>query len=147
MIEDLLKEILSEKPEVVFGILFGSLVTGGSHNLSDLDIGVYFAKEVELIELGGLVSSIEMATNMEVDLVVLNELYKSSPHLAYEIVSKGKVIFCRDQETLWDFKTRTFLYYLDQRHLIEDNQKRLLQRIKEGTFAEGPRDVKKAPVT
>ncbi|MCS7291127.1 MAG: nucleotidyltransferase domain-containing protein, partial [Roseiflexus sp.] len=64
-------------------------------------------------------AELERALGRDVDLLVLNDAWKHNPALAYRVVTEGVVLFCRDQETLTDFKTRVFLAYFDTAFLRE----------------------------
>ncbi len=142
-VEDKLRQVLSEWQTVEFALPFGSSGYGKTNPMSDIDLGVHLTEEPELIDLGGMVSALERELKRDVDLVVLNKLYRRSPSLAYEIISKGRLLFCRARDRLIEFRRVTYLYYLDHKPLIETNQRMLLKRLREGTFGEVTGCVKK----
>ena len=96
---------------VVFAYIFGSYATGRARNRSDVDIAVY-------VEEGGLswkehvslMHSLEDVIGKRVDLVILNE---TPLLLAYEIVSKGRLIYSRDDELRAEFEAKVLHEYLD----------------------------------
>ncbi|NOY63942.1 MAG: nucleotidyltransferase domain-containing protein [Nitrospirae bacterium] len=129
-----IKAFLEKKDDIVFAILFGSAAEGRETFMSDLDIGIYTVGDLSLPEIGMLVSELEGLTRRRVDVVVLNELYKKSPSLAFNIVKNGKLLFCKDEDTYTAFKRDTFRFYLDAKYLIEQTDHAMLNRIREGRF-------------
>lgn len=121
---------------VVFAMLFGSFAEQRETNISDLDIGIYTSRDIDLLEIGTLVNCIEKIVKTRVDIVVLNNLYKKKPVLAYEIVSKGQLILCKNNENFIEFKKNTFLYYLDTNPLRKLIDKSFNNRINESRFGE-----------
>ncbi|KJU85994.1 DNA polymerase beta domain-containing protein [Candidatus Magnetobacterium bavaricum] len=121
---------------VVFAVLFGSFAEGRATRISDVDIGLYTQRDIDLLELGGVISDLEAVCHRRVDVVILNGLYKINPALAYEIVSKGLLILCRDNDSFIDFKRETFLYYLDTAYLRLSVEESLGRRIGERRFGE-----------
>lgn len=134
------KNLLSQKLEkyefIVFAVIFGSFAENKATNISDVDIGIYTNRPVTLLEIGMIVSDIEKISKTNVDLIILNDLYKKKPTLAFEIVSKGQLVFCRDKEKFIEFKKNTFIYYLDTvmlRSVIDESFKK---RLRENRFGE-----------
>lgn len=121
---------------IVMAILFGSYAEGRETLVSDVDLGIYTNREVSLLELGLIVARLEGFLKRKVDLIILNDLYKKRPVLAFEIVSHGKVLFCRNPYSLVEFKKSTFLYYLDTKPLREKMDSALRDRLKSGHFGE-----------
>ncbi len=89
----IVKERLYNKPFIDFAILFGSQARGDAFPFSDIDIGIYVNKEIPLLEIGGLISELEEELRKDVDIIVLNDLYKKNPRVAYEIVKDAILIF------------------------------------------------------
>ena len=92
---ELIKEYLSTHPDVIFAVIFGSFAEGRQTKVSDIDIGVYTNRELELLELGQLVADIENIVKHKVDIVILNDLHKRSPAFAiksYEHVDRSSYV-------------------------------------------------------
>jgi len=106
-----LKEYLCKK-NISFALLFGSYARGDSHFLSDIDIGVWFKKEPDILDIGQIVGDLEEICQKRVDFVVLNELYKKNPLLSYNIASKHKILCLKDKECYIDFKRQSYLCLL-----------------------------------
>lgn len=134
------KNLLSQKLEkyefIVFAVIFGSFAENKATNISDVDIGIYTNRPVTLLEIGMIVSDIEKISKTNVDLIILNDLYKKKPTLAFEIVSKGQLVFCRDKEKFIEFKKNTFIYYLDTAMLRSVIDESFKKRLRENRFGE-----------
>lgn len=129
-----IKDYLAASEYITFAYLFGSQVSGKTRFGSDVDIAVWFEKEPSLNILGKLVGDLEDLTKQRIDLVELNGLPQKKPKLAYNVVSKGVLLFTKDEKLHVEFKTKTFLYYLDFKPVIEMTEAAMMQRIKNGTF-------------
>jgi predicted nucleotidyltransferase len=101
-LDDVLKRVFHDTPGVLSAYLFGSVARGRPHRESDIDIGALldwttyptrpqrFEARVRLIaQLGSALH------RNDVDLLILND---APPHLAREIVTRGRRIFCRHGE-------------------------------------------------
>lgn len=129
--------LLSAQEFIEFAILFGSVARGESGLLSDVDIGIYVSRPLDLLEIGQLTAEMECALGRDVDLPVLNDAWKQNPALAYRVVTEGMVLVCRDQETLADFKTQVFLAYFDTAFLREMVARAFQERLETGRFGKG----------
>lgn len=130
-----IKNSLINKENIIFALLFGSGISGNDNQLSDIDMAVFCKKKYELIELGKIIAALEKITNRKVDLIELNDLYKRSPLLAYEIVTHSRLLFSRDDDVLTEFKRKTFLYYFDTAQLRECVHTSLYKRISDKKLA------------
>lgn len=129
-----IKDYLAASEYITFAYLFGSQVSGKTRFGSDVDIAVWFAQEPTLNLLGRIVGDLEELTDHRIDLVELNGLPQNKPKLAYNVVSKGVFLFTKDEKLHVEFKTKTFLYYLDFKPVIEMTEAAMMKRIKNGTF-------------
>ncbi len=121
---------------IQFAVVFGSAVQGQLTKLSDIDIGIHTAGELPLLEMGRMISGLEKVVKKTVDLVVLNDLFKSKPYFAFQIVKNSRLLFTRDENTWVDFKRNVLLYYLDTKPLIERVNASFQKRVETGAFAE-----------
>lgn len=127
---------LQQVDSIEFAILFGSFAEGKENEMSDIDIGISSSKDLSLMELGLLTARLEVVFKRNVDLVILNDLYRRNPLLAYEIVSRGKVIFCRNEERLVELKTNSILSFMDTAPLRDAVNRRLKERLRSGRFGD-----------
>jgi len=128
-----LKEIIIDYP-VDFVIIFGSLVKGNFREDSDIDIAIHLQRDLELLEIGDIVSRLETKLEKNVDIVILNNLYKMDPVMAFEIISKGMPIYVINKEKFVEFKYRTFIEYMDTEYLRKMMDRDLKERIKNRKF-------------
>ncbi len=129
-----LEDTLRSFDYIDFALLFGSMVEGSTQTLSDVDIGIYTNEPIDLLEQGYLVSTLEDVLQRPVDLVLLNELYKHHPKLAFNIVDKHRILLNRNHEAYIEFKTYTYKYYFDQESMYRMFDQSLHKRIVGGTY-------------
>jgi len=130
-IQEKISECLEPRKEVRFTYLFGSRVEGVSGPESDLDLAVYLDKE-DISQTNPLYETrlsleIEEAIGniLEVDILELN---RASLILKYQVTSKGKLVFARNEEEARDFEAlirkKYFDFYPKRREYNEQRLKR-----------------------
>jgi predicted nucleotidyltransferase len=119
-----------------FAVIFGSFAEGKVSNLSDIDIGIFINTDISLMECGSMTIRLESILKREVDIVILNDLYKRNPLLAYEIISKGGMILCKDETKFREFKKNTLLYFMDTKGLRDMMNDAFRRRLNNGKFGE-----------
>lgn len=129
-------DYLSKVDFIDFAVLFGSFAEDKDNSLSDIDIGIFVNRDISLLERGMLATSLESKLEREIDIAVLNGLYKKNPLLAYDIISKGRIITCKDQEKITEFKKNTLLYFMDTRPLRDMVDGAFRKRLDSGRFGE-----------
>lgn len=117
---------------VVCAYLFGSQATGATSPLSDVDIAV-------LLEAGvpspgavqvALISDLMLALGRsDIDVVILDA---APPLLKERVVSRGRVIYCRDEIARFRFEVAARREYLDTQALREAQDRALLERYTNG---------------
>lgn len=75
-----LKDLFASKKEISMAFLFGSQATGKTTSESDIDVAVWFSKNVELNEIDRLWLEIESLLHNNVDLIILNQ---ANPNTAW----------------------------------------------------------------
>ncbi|MCH9740294.1 MAG: nucleotidyltransferase domain-containing protein [Epsilonproteobacteria bacterium] len=125
-----LQEYFSDKP-FTFVLLFGSYANGTESARSDIDIGLFFNKEIDYMELGYHSAKLSSLLDKKIDITALNDLYKKDPLIAFEILENHQCLACHNQEKYIHFKTATQLAYLDNKPIIELNRATLLKRIEQ----------------
>lgn len=133
---DEISNVLNGDNNIVFALVFGSQANGQANQLSDVDIGVFTKDDISLLGLGRIVSTLEKIGVKEVDLVVLNDLYKRKPNFAFQVISSAKLLFTKDEDLFVDFKKNVFLYYMDAKPLIDMVKAGMNKRIETGAFGE-----------
>jgi predicted nucleotidyltransferase len=131
-IRSVLKEYFSNEEEVVFSYLFGSFVN--SDVFRDIDIGIYMRDGFELIQLGTMHAEISSLIKCDLDLITLNDIPGKNPTLAYEIVTRGELLFNRDSEIHTKYKRKALLYYFDTAFLRNEMNKAFEKRLNANKF-------------
>ena len=129
-------DVLKGDNNIIFALVFGSQANGKANRLSDVDIGIFTKDDIPLLRMGRIVSALEKVLKKEVDLVVLNDLYKRKPNFAFQVISSAKLLFTRDEDLFVEFKKNVFLYYLDAKPLIDMVKASVNKRIETGAFGE-----------
>lgn len=134
-IELKLQKVLNQYDFITNILIFGSFATNKQNNMSDIDIAIQANKDIDIFELGEIISNIESTLDLKTDLVILNDLYKTSPLLAYNIYQSHKPLYITDTEAYNNFKENALHYYMDFKPIIEEQNRAFLERVKNGTIA------------
>ena len=129
-----IKSYLMKDNNIIFALLFGSLNNSIERKMSDIDIGIFYKKEIELLDLGKIIFDLEIIAQKRIDLVELNNIYSVNPLLAYNIISNSELLFSREEKLYIDFKRRTYQSYFDSTRLRDMTNKALYKRITENKF-------------
>ncbi|MGB9715227.1 MAG: type VII toxin-antitoxin system MntA family adenylyltransferase antitoxin [Thermodesulfovibrionales bacterium] len=119
MDESRIKILLSEldKYPILFAYLFGSQVNDKTTKLSDIDLAVFIDKKISKSERFDirlrLTNSLSAVAGKRVDVTVMNDI---PIQLAYEVIKHGKVILCRDRDTMVNTEVEILSKYLDRRY-------------------------------
>ena len=133
---ELISNYLKQFDYIDFALLFGSFAENKANVLSDIDLGIFTNKDITLIDVGFLAAKVESILKRETDVIILNDLYKKKPLIAFEIISKGKLLFYKSHEKFIEFKKNTFLYFLDTQHLRNLVNQTFRERLHSGRFGE-----------
>ena len=127
----LVAEHLGKYP-VIFAYLFGSYSQGKTTPLSDIDIAVFFEKNVFRSERFDfrlrLTQELSGILRTRADITVMND---SPVQLAYEIIKYGKVIFCKERDVRISVETEILSRYLDRRYYDKRRAEVVLQQIRD----------------
>lgn len=126
-----LQRALEQDTRLAYALVFGSRARGDAHAGSDVDLAIGLADDARLGpgEIGYLVSALEAASGLTIDLVLLEE---APPALAYRVFRDGRVLLERDRAALVERKTRAILDYLDFRPIERIAVQGVLERIARG---------------
>jgi len=128
-------ELLKSNQNIKFAYIFGSFAKEESRYGSDLDIAVLFKQEPDLLSIGQLIVELEEVVDFNVDLISLNNLFDKNPKLAYSVIADGILLFSTDHKLLSQYKTKTYLKYLDFKPVIDLFTSKLNDRISNKKFA------------
>jgi predicted nucleotidyltransferase len=132
------KDITGRYDFIRYALLFGSQAGEEAHPMSDFDIAIAADREIDLMQLGEIVSRLEAALDSKVDILLLNELPRKDPLLAYNIYRNHTVILLRDREAYERFKLEALHSYMDFQPVLREQQAAFLKRIADGTLAQTP---------
>ncbi|MGM0509123.1 MAG: type VII toxin-antitoxin system MntA family adenylyltransferase antitoxin [Fusobacteriota bacterium] len=117
-------EIIKDFLDVSLIYLFGSVNTDNFNFNSDIDIAILSKNKINDKLLFDLKIELVRELGREIDLINLN---RSDPVLTKEIISKGKVIFKKDEKTKAEFEFKQLsLYgqYIDDISVIKEKIKK-----------------------
>ena len=137
-IEDDLSGFFADRSEVLLVYLFGSYLKRSERPYQDIDVAVYVLPE-QLDRLSRekpygyeafLISNLgRLLKSNCADLVVLNS---APPLLQREVVSKGKLIFCRSEPDRIHFEINALRRCADTAHLRKIKRLHMKSRIDKG---------------
>lgn len=111
---------LKKFSKVLAVYLFGSTVYEKKSSLSDLDIGVVLTNPGDILDnpakslnLYEQLFDIFIPLTKNSDKLDLVFLQKTPLSLQKEVVISGKLIYCQDEEKLFDYKEKILLKYAD----------------------------------
>jgi predicted nucleotidyltransferase len=109
-----IRGVLTGRGDVRLAYLFGSVAAGSAGRGSDADIAILFDGLPAPAGLDLLSERLEAAVERPVDLVVLN---LAPPLLAREVIARGRLVLCRDDDDRVRFETRATARFQDTAHL------------------------------
>ena len=116
-IRGILKEVIATIREVEFAYVYGSFPE--DRGFHDIDVAVYLTRteHVDLLECElSIASMLEQRIRLPVDVRVLNHAPNS---FCYE-VTRGEVVFSRNEEVRFCFVEKTWNEYLDYKPVVEN---------------------------
>ncbi len=123
-------DTLSEFEEVELGYVFGSFYEGGEFR--DIDVAILVSGFPPAYDSAVLANKIAgelekvLGHEFEFDVKVLN----SSPiYFQYEVIRKGKPVFCRDESNRVRYESTVLSEYLDYREVLDWFDEKLLAKV------------------
>lgn len=131
IIQQALAQVLPRYP-VALAYLFGSAATGQTTPFSDVDIGLVLEAEVEISSRLHLELEVEdelaLCGVRQADVRVIND---APLELRGEVVTDGRLLYARDDETRIEFETRTRLEYFDFQPVAAALRQALFEHVRE----------------
>ncbi len=126
------------QPEVAGVYLYGSQVTGGAGNLSDVDLAVLLRKTIESksfdlqLEYIGAVQDI-VQEDLAADVKILDDeqalIYRAN------VINGGKLIVNNRPEEIREFVNRVGMLYPDFYPVLQNYYQKMQERLEKGTYA------------
>jgi len=119
--------VLAEKYRIIYAVLFGSSVERRFiRGESDLDLAIKVDR-LDRNKLFNFLRSFLRESEIDnLDIVIIN----FSPFsLNYEILTKGKVIFCRNEEELFEDKLKVIKLYDDWVNFSKAFEEREMEKV------------------
>lgn len=126
-----LQRYLSDRPEIVAVILFGSRARDEARPDSDLDLGVLLTREqAQLgVDRSALVTDLmEVFERPDIDVVILND---APPLLLHRVVRDGHLLYATDAGVVAEFTIHAVQQYEDTRPLRKLQAERLQRQLAE----------------
>ncbi len=126
-ITEKIKEVLAEKGEVVFAVVYGSFLS--SPSFRDIDIGIYLKdiKRGKVLSCEAEVAGkIAEACNLPIDIVEITILNFAPVSFLASVFSTGKIIFSRDQKVLADLIEKSSLEAISNECIAAQSLKELI---------------------
>jgi predicted nucleotidyltransferase len=130
-------QYLRSRPEVELAYLFGSQASGRTTALSDVDIAVCPSGDGLPIYRSLLAGLSRCLEGEEMDLILLTD---APPTFAHQVITNGRLIFCRDPHERVAFESQVIREYMDFGSLKAQQQAFLRRRILEGQMGEHTKD-------
>ena len=102
--------LLAALPDVVAIYVFGSAATGDFSEGSDLDLAVLGPRPYDGQRLYDVARSLEASLDVDVDLV---DLITAPTLLKFEVIARGRNVYCADRDAALDFEGRSLTEYGD----------------------------------
>lgn len=128
-----LKEFFSKDKDVLFVYIYGSQSKGTGYLGSDLDLAVYLSpgnKEFYLRKDEQFLGELAQI-DKKIDVRLLNVMPLL---LKYEVISRGEVIFSRDEKARVNFETQILCRYFEMKPFFDEEHHLTMKKIKAGVF-------------
>lgn len=118
---------LETQPTVLAAVVFGSAAAGRLRPQSDLDLALLFAHDSvpDAFAALALRNTLAVHAKRDVDLVVLND---ASPILAFQAITYGQVILCRDRRAYEAYLVRLITAYADFKRIRRPIEEAVITR-------------------
>ena len=93
-IECKIKDVLACHPSVVMAFVFGSLATGHARSDSDLDVAVLATTALSSQTRMDMIGDLALGFGRPVDLLDLSQTHGL---LLQQVLTRGRIIFCKDR--------------------------------------------------
>jgi len=121
---EILKEYITNMDGILLAFIFGSSVSERLTIQSDVDVAVLFDKMPTFSDVVTLRNTTSVATDRDVDIVVLNN---SSPIIRMQVLKNGRLIKGRDSAAYNNFFVKTVKEYDDLKRIRKEAEENILK--------------------
>jgi len=114
---------------IVTAYVFGSRVYGKPAETSDYDVALLFRGDYGLDELLDVTLRLTEALDVDLDSVDVVGLDCAPVELAYEVLARGKLVYCVDDEFRVAFETRLMREYMDLKPYLDVYYSHMFSRL------------------
>ena len=131
-----LKDHLSQKDEIIFAYIYGSVARNQDTRLSDIDLAIYIDEDKKPAAgpfgyRSDLIAELQPLAGNDIDLIILND---ASNLLAYNVFKEGSLLFNKDPDLRTRVQAKTVDKYLDFLPMLRVQEKYLKERIEQNRF-------------
>lgn len=127
-----IRNYFSQKPETVAVYLYGSFARGDAKKNSDIDLGIILLKKKHRpfhLPQAIFADELKKITKKKVEI---QDLSACSLEFCHRVLSEGKLIYGKDNQTRIDFEVQIGKKYFDFKPYIEEYYQHLSQIAKKG---------------
>ena len=118
ILKDFIKKVEQDQ-DVVAVMLFGSYALGKERADSDVDVCLVLRPET-FDPLKAFDKKVNLSDDARIDV----QIYQSVPlYIRQRILQDGKILFCRDEEALYEIACKTITEFSDYEHIYVDYMK------------------------
>ena len=104
---------------VAAAYMFGTRVYGKTTKTSDYDVALLFKDDYGLDEVLNVTLRLADALDIDLDSIDVVGLNYAPVELAFDVIAKGKLIYCINDELRVAFETRLMKEYLDLKPYLD----------------------------
>lgn len=125
-------------PNIAFAYVFGSRVYGKTTSTSDYDVALLFKNDYGLDDLLDVTLRLAETLDIDLDSIDVIELNHAPVELAYDIIAKGKLVYCADDQLRVAFETRLMKEYIDLKPYFDAYYSLMFSRFSMAQFSGKP---------
>lgn len=119
---------IGKKYQLELILIFGSQISGKTHQTSDFDIGVLRKKDLTMNQYSDLLSNFCQIFKVKQDKIDISELKNASSLLLKEVSDIGQVLYQKTSQSFIEFYLQAYKRYIDEARLYQLEQYYLKKR-------------------
>ena len=111
-----LRKFLDDDSNVIFAVIFGSSARKNQRAPGDIDLGIYFRRAPEGMELLHFVTVLSGLAGKDVDIAVLNT---ASAFLKHQVMKYREPLIIKDDLVYRTFREKTISHYEEYKYISQ----------------------------